>query len=88
MSAAEELPEAAAPTAPEKTAHHQGDILTRYATDMDADIEMEGGLDFQDAWPSLWTDDLSNFYLNDINQDMLSAYLLGLPQMEKDITYA
>lgn len=48
-------------------------------------MEMDGGPDFQEMWPSLWTDDLSNFYLNDINQDMLSAYLLGLPQMEKDI---
>jgi hypothetical protein len=33
-----------------------------------------------DMWPSLWTDDLSGLYVNDTNQDTLSAYLLGLPR--------
>ena len=82
-STTEEVPDIVAPTAPENPISHLGDTLTRYATD-DAYMELDGGPELQEAWSSLWTDDLSNFYLNDINQDMLSAYLLGLPQTEKD----
>lgn len=58
-----------------------GDISSRYITDMQMDLQLEESPDLQEAWPCLWTEDLSNFYLNDPNQDMLSAYLLGLPQV-------
>lgn len=47
-------------------------LLSHVDTDFDF-----GQLD--DAWSSLWNDDLSNFSLDDASQDTMNSYLLGLP---------
>lgn len=49
------------------------------STDLINDFDLSS---LDDVWPSLWTDDLSGlYYVNDANQDTLSAYLLGVPRM-------
>lgn len=48
------------------------------STDLIPDFDLSS---LDDVWPSLWTDDLSGLYVNDANQDTLSAYLLGVPRM-------
>jgi hypothetical protein len=35
-----------------------------------------------EAWPALWNEDLTNFYTDDTEQNMLNMYLLGLPPIE------
>lgn len=47
-------------------------------TQIQQDLDM-GYLD--EAWPSLWTEDLTNFWSNDAEQNMLNMYLLDLPPM-------
>lgn len=43
------------------------------STDMEFDLDRLDG-----AWPSLWTDGLNSFCVNDNDQDVLNSFLLGL----------
>ncbi|KIW09932.1 hypothetical protein PV08_11708 [Exophiala spinifera] len=61
--------------------HPPASTSAKHVTDqpfshVDTDFDF-GQLD--DAWPSLWSDDLGNFSWDDTNQEMMNAYLLGLP---------
>lgn len=51
-------------------------VTDQLLSHIDTDFDF-GQLD--DAWSSLWNDDFINFSLDDANQDMMNAYLLGLP---------
>ena len=48
-------------------------------TQLQADLDMSY---LDEAWPSLLTEDLTNFYSENTEQNMLNMYLLGLPQID------
>ena len=48
-------------------------------TQLQADLDMSY---LDEAWPSLLTEALTNFYSDNTEQNMLNMYLLGLPQID------
>ncbi len=41
-----------------------------------------GGTEFDELWPYLWGDDLSQVYMSGAESDVLNKHLLGLPESE------
>ncbi len=49
--------------------------------DMPADFSNDflGGTEFDELWPYLWGDDLSQVYLSGTEENLLNKHLLGVP---------
>lgn len=71
-----------------RSLHRPGNLRQRapaLARDEEVADELHTGIDMgfdlnllDEIWPSLWTDGLNNFCVNDNDQGMLNGYLLGL----------